>query len=868
MQLKNYQNNTLNVLRKFFEQARICGHKQAFENIVSDPEISYRLGKLKSPYTVWSTIPNTPRVCLKVPTGGGKTIIAAHALKIVSEVWMEREFPIVLWFTPSDTIRQQTAEALKNPRHPYREVLDEQFGGHVKVFDIDEKFNIRPADIEQNLCIVVSTIQSFTKKDTAKYNVYKHNENLEPHFTHITAQEGMERDEKGQLKYSFANLLYAQRPIMIVDEAHNVVTNLNAEMQGRINPSAVIELTATPKLNNNTLYNVYATELKEEEMIKLPIALTEHNNWELAVTEAIAKRDELEKAAGHEKEYLRPILLFQAQDIKGEITVEKLKDNLINVQQIPEEQIAIATGDQKELDGVNVFDRNCPIRYIITVQALKEGWDCSFAYVLCSLANVQSDTAVEQLLGRVMRMPYAKSRSISSLNKAYAYVLSPKFGVATDCIVKKLGDKGFSDDEALSVVEQKPISNDLFSSNPQPNKVILKTETVIKAQDLPTTVTLTRETDGAQSITFTPQTTQEDIEKVKLVLNDDNAKFELENKFANYKKEQEEPSPAKNGEKFKVPQMMVELQGELELADPEIVFEYFDWDLNDYAPYQLSENEFAITKQGNGFMIDIDNHSLKYSPTGEDQYEMAFMSVDNWTAENLVRWLDKQLRDSYFSQATMVKWLSDVVNYLIEHRGLKLAELMLAKYALANKLKTKIQTAYANARQKSYQTSLFAPQARVELNFDNGFEFFDNMYENEICYRGRYKFSKHYLGSNNVPNFDGGVDGEEFQCAKALDSNPSVKYWIRNVARHPNSFWLPTSTDKFYPDFVAMLNDGRILVVEYKGKHLIDNADTREKKQIGELWQSKSNGKGLFLMAEKVRDGMTTAEQIKEVIGK
>lgn len=868
MQLKNYQNNTLNVLRKFFEQARICGHKQAFENIVSDPEISYRLGKLKSPYTVWSTIPNTPRVCLKVPTGGGKTIIAAHALKIVSEVWMEREFPIVLWFTPSDTIRQQTAEALKNPRHPYREALDDQFGGRVKIFDIDEKFNIRPTDIEQNLCIVVSTIQSFTKKDTAKYNVYKHNENLEPHFTHITAQEGMERDEKGQLKYSFANLLYAQRPIMIVDEAHNVVTNLNAEMQGRINPSAIIELTATPRLQNNTLYNVYATELKEEEMIKLPISLTEHNNWELAVTEAIAKRSELEKAAGHEQEYLRPILLFQAQDIKGEVTVEKLKDNLINVQGIPEEQIAIATGDQKELDGVNVFDRNCPIRYIITVQALKEGWDCSFAYVLCSLANVQSDTAVEQLLGRVMRMPYAKSRKISSLNKAYAYVLSPKFGIATDCIVKKLEQKGFSDDEALSVVEPKPVSNDLFNSNPQANKVVLKPETVIKAQDLPATITLTRENDGAQSIIFTPRTTQEDIEKVKLVLDDENVKFELENKFANYKKEQEEPSPAKKGEKFKVPQMMVELQGEFELADPEIVFEYFDWDLNEYAPYQLNENEFAITKQGNGFMIDIDNHCLKYSPTGEDQYEMAFMSVDNWTAENLVRWLDKQLRDAYFSQATMVKWLSDVVNYLIDHRGLKLAELMLAKYALANKLKAKIQTAYLNASLKSYQTSLFAPQARVELNFDNGFDFFDNMYEDVLCYRGRYKFSKHYLGANNVPNFDGGVDGEEFQCAKAIDSNPSVKYWIRNVAKHPNSFWLPTSTDKFYPDFVAMLKDGRILVVEYKGKHLIDNADTREKKQIGDLWQSKSNGKGLFLMAEKVRDGLTTAEQIAVKISK
>ena len=866
MQLKNYQNNTLNVLHKFFEQARICGHKQAYENIVSNPEISHRLGKLKSDYVVWSTIPNTPRVCLKVPTGGGKTIIAAHAIKITSEVWLEREFPVVLWFTPSDTIRQQTAEALKNPRHPYREALDEQFGGHVKVFDIDEKFNIRPSDIEQNLCVIVSTIQSFSKKDTAKYNVYKHNENLEPHFTHISAQEGMEKDENGHLKYSFANLLFAHRPIMIVDEAHNAVTNLSAEMQGRINPSAIIELTATPRLQNNTLYNVYATELKEEEMIKLPIALTEHNNWELAVTEAIAKRAELEKAAQYEKEYVRPILLFQAQDIKGEVTVERLKENLINVQQIPENEIAIATGEQKELDGVNVFDRSCPIRYIITVQALKEGWDCSFAYVLCSLANVQSDTAVEQLLGRVMRMPYAKNRKISALNRAYAYVLSPKFGVATDCIVKKLENKGFSDEEAQNVIERTP-ANDLFSSNPQPNKIILTSETIIKTQELPKTITLQKESNGSHSLVFSNETTSDDIEKIKPMLNE-NEQFELETKFENYKNRQEEPTPAKNGEKFKVPQIFVELQGELELADPEIVFEYFDWDLNEYAPYQLNENEFKIARQGNSFTIDIDDHALRYSPAGEEQLSMPFMSIDNWTPENLVRWLDKQLRDSCFSQATMRKWLTNVVSYLTEHRGIKIAELMLAKYALATKLSNKIKDAYAKARKQAHQISFFAPQSRVELNFDNGFEFFDNMYANELLYRGRYKFAKHYLGANNVPNFDGGVDGEEFQCAKAIDTNKNVKYWIRNVAKHPNSFWLPTSTDKFYPDFVAMLNDGRILVVEYKGAHLIDSADTKEKKQIGDLWQAKSGGKGLFLMAEKNKDGLTVAEQIEVKINK
>ena len=864
MQLKNYQINTLNVLRKFFETARITGHQKAYDLLTSEVELKHRLGGLRNDYITWSSIPNTPRVCLKVPTGGGKTIIAAHAIKVVGETWLEKEFPLVLWFTPSDTIRRQTAEALKNPRHPYREALDEQFWGRVKVFDIDEKFNIRPSDIEQNLCIVVSTIQSFSKKDTEKYNVYKHNENLEPHFTHIQKQDGMEMDENGNIKYSFANLLYAQRPVMIVDEAHNVVTNLSAEMQGRINPAAIIELTATPRTNNNTLYNVYATELKEEEMIKLPIVLTEHNNWETAITEAVAKRAELEKAAGYEKDYLRPILLFQAQDIKGDITVEKLKNHLINVLEIPENEIAIATGEQKDLDGINIFDRSCPIKYIITVQALKEGGDCSFAYVLCSLANVKSDTAVEQLLGRVMRMPYAKSRKITSLNKAYAYVLSSHFGEATDCIVKKLENKGFSNEEAKNVVEHVP-SGDLFSGT-QPNKVVLKKGTVIDTQELPKSIQLHKESDGSQSLVLTAETTSDDIAKVKPMLDDD-TNFELETKHAAYQKIQEEPSPAKNGEKFSVPKMFVQIQGELQLADPELVFENFDWDLNEYAPFELGENEFKITRQGHGFTIDIDNRGLTCSPEGTEQLYMDFVDPENWTPENLIRWLAKELRDLRFSQAVMLKWLSNVVNYLITHRGLKLTELMLCKYALVSKLKSRIAEAYSKAHKKSYQLSFFESGSNVELNFDNGFEFFDKMYDGSICYTGSYKFIKHFLGPNRVPAFDGGHNGEEFQCAKAIDLNKNVKYWIRNIARHPNSFWLPTSTDKFYPDFVAVLNDGRILVVEYKGNHLIENEDSREKSLIGSLWEKKASGKGLFIMVSKNRDGLSVSEQIENKIG-
>jgi type III restriction enzyme len=81
---------------------------------------------------------------------------------------------------------------------------------------------------------------------------------------------------------------------------------------------------------------------------------------------------------------------------------------------------------------------------------------------------------------------------------------------------------------------------------------------------------------------------------------------------------------------------------------------------------------------------------------------------------------------------------------------------------------------------------------------------------------------------------------------------PEVKHWVRNLSRHSNSsLWFPTSTDLFYPDFVAELADGRILVVEYKGEPYTETKDTLEKRNIGELWEEKSGGRGLFLMAVK-----------------
>jgi len=861
MILKTYQQNTLNVLQRFFEMCRISGAKDAYRSITGEPEIAMRLGRLlRGDYQKWESIPNTPRVCLKIPTGGGKTIIAAHAVKIVADTWCERENPVVLWFCPSDTIRKQTSEALKNHRHPYRMTLDEQFGGKVRIFDLDEKFNIRPADIENNACIIVSTIQAFRQSNTDKYKVYAHNENLEPHFSHIPKKDGMELSDNGEIRYSFANVLHYHRPIVIVDEAHNVISGLSQELQGRINPSAIVELTATPRPNNNTLYNVRATELKEEEMIKLPIELREHSGWELAVDEAIAKRAELEKAAQNEREYIRPILLFQAQDKNGEVNVDALKEYLVNTANIPAAEIAIATGEQKELDGVNVFARDCPVKYIITVEALKEGWDCSFAYVLCSLANVQSNTAVEQLLGRVMRMPYAKSRKISALNKAYSYVISKNFGEAASALVSKLVAKGFDDTEAQSAIEQKQSElPGLFGQLDNMYKIELD-EPLIVSESSAASYGL--ENDG-KTIVLTPETTDEHIKQVMKLVSPEKA-VEIEYKFSNYRRTDLTPSPAQQGAKFVVPRLMVELQCELVFADSDTIFEVYDWDIATFSKPQMDAGEFSITPQGDGFTIDIDGHRLACSPTGEEQLSLPLVEVENWTPANLVRWLDKTLRQDDIPQPQMVEWLRQAVEHLADTRGIKLSALMLAKYALANKIKARISTAREKARTEAFQTAMFEREARVMLDFHNGFEFHEDMYKCEMKYTGNYRFMKHYLGASNVPVIDG---EEELNCAKMIDALPQVKYWLRNVARNQSSFWLPTSTDKFYPDFVAELEDGQILVVEYKGDHLIDSRDTKEKRMIGELWEKQSEGRGLFMIAEKSKDGLNVAEQIRKKIG-
>ncbi len=875
MQLKPYQTDTLNTLRRFFEQARIAGPKAAYEAITTEPEQAARIGRYAGAYAPLAEQPGVPYVCLRLPTGGGKTLLAAHSIAIARDTWVEKDYPLVLWLVPTDRIRQQTAEALKQPSHSYRQTLDEAFDGRVRVFDIADFTHIRPHDLRDHCCIVVGTIQTLRVTNTSGRKVYAHNENLEPHFSGVRdTAAGLEKSASGEVKFSFANLLHLHRPLMIVDEAHNAVTGLTREMQARLNPTAIIEFTATPKPKSNILHSVSAQELKQAEMIKLPIMLTEHTSWQNAVNGAIATRSSLANTAKDDPDYIRPIVLFQAQPKNEEVTVGVLKKHLLEVENVSESAIAVATGDMRELDGIDLFDPHCPIEYVITIEALKEGWDCSFAYVFCSVSRIKSAVDVEQILGRVLRMPYATRRTAAELNRAYAFLSEPETGMAARSLVDKLVAMGFEEDEARDNIEpvQTELDDDgLFSPDQLRQSafshVLTATPEVAAALDKIQLEGLTvySTESGTFEIAVTGRVNETLAEAYRQLSPSEREalaevveQHQLEAKLR--------LSPAERGETFSVPRLMTEIQGELEFADTDVFMDFHDWSLLNH-PARLDEHEFTIRETAHGFEIDLDGNHVVYRSSGEQEQLSLNVAVEGWTQEALVLWLDRQVRQPDVGQAELVKWLSGLATYLLNTRGLHVSALMRCKFILARRIRDKIDAIRLEERNSVYQARLFEPGAKPEVSFETAFVFRDGMYQGEPRYRGRWQPSKHFLGSHAVPAFDGVDDGEEIQCAQILDNLPQVKFWVRNVARHRASFWLPTATDKFYPDFVAQLEDGRLLVVEYKGAHIADSSDTAEKRAIGELWQRTSHGKGVFVVIERSVNGRDMRRQLIDGIG-
>lgn len=875
MQLKGYQQAALEALREFLEQTRDTENaEQSFDAVTS----KLQLGKYQSVYRPLKDMEHVPYACIRIPTGGGKTILGAHTVKLASNSYLERDFPVALWLVPSNTIRQQTLEALKNSSHPYRQVLDDEFEGRVRVFDISEFTQIRPSDIQESACVVVSTIQTLRVSNTEGRKVYAHNEHLEPHFARISGLEkvsGLEKDTKGKVKYSFANLLNLHNPLMIVDEAHNAVTGLSRDMQQRINPACIVEFTATPKPRSNVLFSVSASALKQANMIKLPIVLTAHSTWQSSVNNAISERERLNQEAEKESAYIRPIVLFQAQNKDQEVTADVLKQHLMDNEQIPEKKIAVVTGDTREIDGLNLLDSECPIEYVITVKALKEGWDCSFAYVFCSVANIKSSTDVEQLLGRVLRMPYAKRRRSAELNKAYAHVCEPNFYQAAVDLKDKLVDMGFEAEEVDENITNPQLDLDSEDEDIEVPEIELELEDGEDSKDVESVVTkfqgkasIGKSDTGKVTIKISEPLT-DDEEKELLKVTPKSIRDTLEKSLGVQKRTKDRiDCPARKGKEFNVPELCLMVQGELEFVEPDLVLYVGGWNILDIGGSDsLTLSEFSAKERILSTQHDVIEGKYVYSQieSAERQSQLSGL-IAEWDEKVLARWLDRQCRQQDIAQPMMLEYVRCIIDKQIEN-GVPLDALVRAKYRLSKAIKEKIKNCRNKAKESNYQQLLFDSTDDVVVGGDSGtnFSFGKNDYPATRFYTGSYQFQKHYYGNHRVGELKN--IGEEFECAMLIDTLDEVDYWVRNLDSRPqSSFKLSKATGWFYPDFVAKLKDGRIFVIEYKGEHLTKLDDTKHKTMVGELWESQSNGQGLFLMAEKEKEGISLQDQLLQKI--
>ena len=855
LELRNYQIRSLDVLEQYLRHTVGMGAKMAFMNIT------------ERAYHSVPKLPELPYVCLRVPTGGGKTLMACHALGIVAKEYAHVDHALCLWLVPSNTIKDQTLSALRDREHPYRQAVESRFSGPVTVIDLTEALYIQRNTLAGETVIIVSTLQALRVEDTEGRKVYESAGALQHHFNGLSERllDLLERREDGSLPYSLANVLRLNRPIVIMDEAHNARTPLSFDTLARLSPSCVIEFTATPEVEHkpnrerfasNVLHHVSAAELKAEEMVKLPIKLRTRNEWKEVLGEAVRARDHLEESAKREEkktgEYIRPIGLYQAQarsKSKETLTVDVVKKSLMEDFKVSEDRIAIATGDTREIDDVDLFVRECPIRHIITVQALKEGWDCSFAYVLCSVSNTATARAVEQVLGRVLRLPRARRKETEELNCAYAFTASPRFLEAARTLKDALLECGFQRMESDQLVTHGGAEQgELFDQGTLFGEVEEKVSEKPDLSKLPEEVCERVNYDDSDgSLSFTGVMGEKEKKALEKCFKTEEAK-EVVGVLYNRSRGRiiSDEVPSRQGKIFEVPMLSIWTDGQLELFE-EHHFLDFEWKLSE-CDSTISDSLFPKKQDfGEAGEIDVSRDGRIEVEFIEKLHEqLSLLSEERgWNIASLVNWLDRQIPHMDITKAESTLFIHRVITDLMEKKNFNLDELAARKFQLKKAIQEKINSHREAKSKEAYNQLLFGQDSYhvIEASHEFCFNYEEEHYSPNWYYDGNYKLPKHFFSVIGELK----SEGEEFECADYLSHLEEVEYWVRNLEKRPeSSFWLQTSTDKFYPDFVALLNDGRILVVEYKGEHLWSNDDSKEKRAVGELWADRSGG--VFVM--------------------
>ncbi|HEY2583508.1 MAG TPA: DEAD/DEAH box helicase family protein [Mucilaginibacter sp.] len=803
MKLKLYQEKVLDVLKEYL--SALADFKDKYQKALAfDVDIAKDYNFPKRAFEKAINKPGyhsknngiheqLPDVYLKVPTGGGKTLLACHSIDLVQKQYLQKQTGLVLWIVPSTQIYRQTILALKDRYHPYRQILDISSGGRTLIKEKTELFNY--LDVTENLVILMLMLPSANRLNKETLRLFRDAGGFTDFFPAEDNYPGQKEllskipnlDCFGadgevfntQIKTSLGNTLKLLKPLVIIDEGHRAYGENARRTIQDFNPSFILELSATPPPQSNELVKITGRQLHEEEMIKLDIHLVNKTSldWHDTILATVEKLNELEsKAKTYEAntgKYIRPSSLIQVERTGKEqrdgkfIHAEDVKEYLIQKCNIPPNQIAIKSSEKDDIEGIDLFASDCEIRYIITKQALQEGWDFSFAYILTILTNPSSATGITQLVGRILRQPEARKTHIKQLDECYVYTFKQNASKLVREIKIGLESEGLGDIAGRIVTDEANAGDDLFKSvdaHYRPNfkkfegKIFLPKFVI---QEKSSWRDVNFEADILSAI---------DFEKVDLTelnsiaLNPDQTIGEIDLSIG---------YPEENWNQI-IQRGVVQNKGTLKIDEAFLARQIGDLIPNPWIAYAKGDEAIKLIREK---FKDHENTSI---------VESNFVFI----IEFLKKVIEKQI--NYLAEAVFKQLIDEklLFFFLIEESG---------NHMIPSRIKVKGNRNLVRDDNSPIQKSLF-----------------DTVFEEEF-------------------------NETEQSVAIYLDRQEKLLWWYRNQSRQGYHIqgW---RKNKIYPDFITADKDqnqeneyDKVFVLETKGIHLKANDDTKYKENVFEL---------------------------------
>lgn len=875
MELKSYQQKVIENLEEYL--VYVQEHKnvsKAFNQYWEDKIGPYNLLDNTGMQPYKNNIPNTAHVCIKVPTAGGKTFIAVNALHSIFSAYDTSKTKAVIWLVPWSNLLQQTVNALSNPEHPYRQKLNTLFNNKVIIYqkeDLLQGSNFNPSIVKEQLSIFVMSFASLRANNKDDRKVYQENGQLE---SFVPQYANRNHILEGVDDTALINVIRSLNPVLVVDESHNAESDLSVDMLKNLNPSFILDLTATPKANSNIVSLVPAIELKKEHMVKLPVIVYNNHDKTEVINNALHLQRKLEILAKKQEaeggKYIRPIVLFQAQSKTNEdnTTFEKLKQQLLGLG-IPENQIKIKTANIDELKGIDLMDKFCEVRYIITINALKEGWDCPFAYILASLADKSSAVDVEQILGRVLRQPYVQKHKAFQLNLSYVLTASAKFNETLQSIVEGLKASGFSGNEHRVV--DKMTEEEKTSQVIDPVESFLFPEQKIETQE---------DTIDRSRISFDPNATEDEIETTDVIAEIETMADEQNKELEKQIEEQGKQPVDENifqemGDKVKRYRVKESNKEWIDKIDfPQFFLKVTASDI--FGTDEELLNRESLLKD---FKLSEENTKIEFDKISSDLYKIDLTETvkDNYTPD-WVKIEDNMVKDpiaEYILAKPKDAQISDVTHQIMQIIGnlYPIPDQEIKKYVgrILNGMNAE-QMHDILVRKWSYTDKI---RDKIRMLSDSYAEkrFMELIKSKKISTKDNWKLKKEIVPGNTGSSIgnslyekEGAMNNFEEKVIMEIGTSSNITFWHRNLDKG-KGFYINGYKANHYPDFILQTKSGKTILVETKGDHL-DGSDSEGKCRLGNEWEKQAGHNFAYFMIfdKKEIDGAYRLDKAKELI--